>query len=76
MFDVRGVHRQPQSPESLHFLTNVVLHCRNDTNAIADTLRKDGDYLTLGFWLVEPDNARGAYSYAPLLRGQRCIRPG
>ena len=32
--------------------------------------RQDGDYLTLGFWLMEPDDARGNYSYAPYYAGR------
>ena len=34
------------------------------------TPRQEGDYLTLGFWLIDPDDARGAYSYAPYYAGR------
>ena len=44
-------------------------------NAFVATGRKDGDYLTLGFWLVEPDNARGSYSYAPFYAGRDAFDP-
>ena len=42
---------------------------------MVDTLRKDGDYLTMGFWLVEPDNARGTYSYSPFYAGRDAFDP-
>ena len=48
----------------------------DDAHAMVDTLRKDGDYLTMGFWLVEPDNPRGTYNYSPFYAGRDAFVAG
>jgi hypothetical protein len=47
----------------------------DDAHAMVDTPRMDGDYLTMGFWLVEPDDPRGTYNYSPFYAGRDAFNP-
>ena len=47
----------------------------DDAHAMVDTSRMDGDYLTMGFWLEEPDNSRGTYNYSPFYAGRDAFNP-